>query len=97
MDDADCETEVLGVLRTLESAVTDREMLVPHPLETEVGVGDPEVSGPGKGRVGELAVREGGEGRVDPISVRNSHAATVPRRPIRHRPPRARSTRIGPC
>ena len=65
MDDADGETDVLGVGGALEHAVTDAETLVADPLEAEVGVAGPQAAGPVEGHVAEVPVGERGEGGIE--------------------------------
>jgi hypothetical protein len=61
----DRQAEVLGVVRALEVAVPDPDVLAADPLQPEVGVVDAEVAGAGQGGIGESAERESQERGVD--------------------------------
>ena len=89
-DDPHREAEVLGVLGALEHAVAHREVLVADALEAEVGVGDPEVAGPGQRHLAETLVGQGQERRID---LPRGHGPD----PSRSSDRRRSSSRGGPC
>ena len=69
VDDADGKAQVLAVLGALQVAVAHGQVLVPDPLEPEVGMGDPEVACARQRSRGQPPVRKRGEGRIDPAGV----------------------------